>query len=242
MSTRLSDDWFEVTELGGGLFRLNEPHVHKFFCANIFMLVGRDADLVIDFGMGLRPLAPVIAELASGKPLIAVATHSHVDHVGGFHEFADRRAHASEAAICAAMPESETYADMFRDLPEPLTALPQPGWRKENYSIRPAPLTSTLAGGDVIDLGDRCLEVLYLPGHSPGSIGLYDRNDGMLFPGDAIYRGGLVDDLPHSDKAAYRQTMQHLAAMEPAIVHGGHGPAITAREMREITLNYIAGL
>src|SRR5690349_5405328 len=118
MSKSVSDGWFTIADLGGGLFRIHEPHVHRFFRANIFLLHGRGADLVIDFGVGLRPLAPLVARLGSGAPLIAVATHSHADHIGGFHEFVDRRAHVSEAATCAAMPESATFADMFRSLDE----------------------------------------------------------------------------------------------------------------------------
>lgn len=241
MSAEATQDWFAVADLGGGLFRIHEPHVHKFFRANIFLQRGRDADLLVDFGMGLRPLAPIVATLAGGAPLIAVATHSHADHIGGFHEFTDRRAHASEAAICAGMPEEETFAGIFRSLDVPVTALPLPGWRKDDYRIAPAPLNAALEEGDVIDLGDRCFEVLHLPGHSPGCIALIDRENGVFFPGDAIYRGTLVDDLPHSDRAVYRETMARIAALDIAIAHGGHNEALTGQEMHEIALGYLAG-
>jgi len=240
MSSGGADGWFAVTDLGGGLFKIHEPHVHRFFRANIFLLRGRDADLLIDFGMGLRPLAPLVAGLASGAPLIAVATHSHADHIGGFHEFADRHAHVSEMAPCAAMPESATFANMFRSLDEPVVALPKAGWRKEVYRIAPAPLAGTLQEGDIVDLGDRRLEVLHLPGHSPGSIGLIDRQNGLFFSGDAIYRGTLVDDLPHSDRSVYRETMTRIAGLDVGIAHGGHGEALSPQEMREIALAYVA--
>jgi len=240
MSAQVARDWFAVADLGGGLFRIHEPQVHRFFRANIFLLHGRDADLLIDFGMGLRPLAPLVAELASGAPLIAFATHSHGDHIGGFHEFADRRAHSSEAANCAAMSESVTFADIFRALDEPVATSPESGWQKAGYRINPAPLTATLDEGDIIDLGDRRFEVLHLPGHSPGSIGLLDRENGVFFPGDTIYRGTLVDDLPHSDRATYRATMARIAALDVTIAHGGHNEAISGQEMRDIALGYLA--
>lgn len=239
MSGGVADGWFAVADLGGGLFRIHEPHVHRFFRANIFLLHGRDADLLIDFGMGLRPLAPLVAGLASGAPLIAVATHSHADHIGGFHEFADRRAHSSEVPACASMPDSATFASIFRALDEPVAVPPEPGWRKEDWRIVPAPLTSTVKADDVIDLGDRRLEVLHLPGHSPGGIGLLDRENGIFFPGDAIYRGTLVDDLPHSDRIVYRETMTRIAALDVAIAHGGHNEALSGKEMRDIALGYI---
>lgn len=240
MSRDLTDDWFAIDDLGGGLFRIHEPYVHRFFRGNIFLLRGRDADLVIDFGMGLRPLAPVVARFASGAPLIALATHSHADHIGGFHEFADRRAHSSEAGACASMPENATFAAMFRALDAPVAVAPEPGWQKDDWRIAAAPLTVMVEEGDFVDLGDRRLEVLHLPGHSPGSIGLIDRESGLLFPGDAIYRGTLVDDLPHSDKSAYRETMDRIAALDVAVAHGGHGEALSAQEMREIAISYLA--
>lgn len=240
MSAQLTDEWFAVDDLGGGLFRIFEPAVHRFFRANIFLLRGRDADLLIDFGMGLRPLSPLVSTLASGAPLIAVATHSHADHIGGFHEFADRRSHVSEAAACASMSDNHTYADMFRSLDEPVARLPQPDWHKHEYRIAPAPLTETLKEGDVIDLGNCRFEVLHLPGHSPGGIGLIDRQNGLFFSGDAIYRGTLVDDLPHSDKAVYRDTMARIAALDIAVAHGGHGQALSADEMRAIALAYLS--
>lgn len=240
MNAMAGQGWFAVADLGGGLFRIHEPHVHKFFRANIFLLHGRDADLLIDFGMGLRPLAPLVAWLSSGAPLIAVATHSHADHIGGFHEFANRRAHSSEASVCVTMPESETFADMFRALDDPVAIPPNPVWRKQDYRIAAAPLDIALEEGDVVSLGDRRLEVLHLPGHSPGCIGLIDRENGLFFAGDAIYRGMLVDDLPHSDRTVYRATMARIAALDISVAHGGHGDALSAEEMRDIALGYCA--
>ena len=93
-STTDPASWFEKTTLAPGLTRLIEPFVHKFFRANIFHVVGRDADLVIDSGMGLVPLRPALA-IPDGKPVIAFATHAHADHAGGLFEFEERLGHAN---------------------------------------------------------------------------------------------------------------------------------------------------
>ena len=58
----------------------------------------RDADLVVDTANGIGALRPAIDELADGRPVIAVATHGHFDHVGGLAEFDDRRCHEADAA------------------------------------------------------------------------------------------------------------------------------------------------
>ncbi|MBB4279614.1 glyoxylase-like metal-dependent hydrolase (beta-lactamase superfamily II) [Rhizobium mongolense] len=81
--------------------------------------------------------------------------------------------------------------------------------------------------------------VLHLPGHSPGSIGLLNETDGLLFSGDAIYEGKLVDDLPGCDQAAYRLTMMRLKEMEVRAAHGGHGKAMTQQRMRQIAASYL---
>lgn len=232
-------NWFLKDVISDRVTRIYEPHVHKFFQANMFHVVGRDADLVIDFGMGLDDLRSALA-IRSGKPVLAVATHVHVDHVGSFHEFETRLGHAAEAEAFAYMPDTDTLADYFRRQPDALTAAAPTGMTQEAYKISPAPLTRILAENDVIDIGDARYTVLHLPGHSPGSIGLLDQRTGEFFSGDAIYEGGLVDDLPGCDIEAYKITMERLSNLDVDVVHGGHGLMFGRGRLWEIAVNYLA--
>ena len=231
--------WFSKDRISERLIRICEPHVHKFFQANMFHVVGKHADLVIDFGMGFANLRGDL-NIPSGKPVLAVATHVHVDHVGSFHEFETRLGHAAEAAAFALMPDADTLADYFRKQPDALTAAAPAGLTPEAYKISPAPLTRILAENDVIDIGDACYTVLHLPGHSPGSIGLLEQRTGEFFSGDAIYEGGLVDDLPGCNIEAYKVTMARLAELDVDIVHGGHGAMFGRDRLREIAVNYLS--
>lgn len=230
--------WFRATALAPGLTRLDEPSVHADFRANVFHLRGRDADLLVDTGIGLSPLAPEIG--TGGRPLIAVATHIHVDHVGGLHEFADRRGPAASAVAFARMDDADTLAHLFRTLKRPVARPPAPGWSARGYRIAPAPLTQSLAEGDSVDLGDRRLTVLALPGHSPDSIGLLDERDGTLFSGDAVYDEELYDHLPGSDPAVYRETLARLKRLAPRVVHGGHGGSFGRERLGAIVEAYLA--
>lgn len=230
--------WFVRREIAPGLFALTEPHLNAVFRANLYFLQGRDCDLVVDAGMGLAPLMPALL-ITPGKPLLAVATHVHADHVGSLHEFADRAGPRVEADAFVTMDDAATYADWFRDMDEPVSALPHAGWEAKSYAIAPAPLGRLLDEGDTIDLGDRTFRVLHLPGHSPGCIGLHDEADGLLFSGDAIYDDELYDQLPCSDRTAYRHTMTRLSELPVRIVHGGHGPSFGPARMREIALAYL---
>ncbi|MGJ4854179.1 MBL fold metallo-hydrolase [Labrys sp. La1] len=230
--------WFARESLTPDLTRLWEPCVHAFFQANIFHLRGRDADLVLDFGMGLSSLRGAL-ELTEGKPVLAVASHGHVDHVGSFHEFEQRFGHVAEQAAFAEMRDDDTLASLFRDMDGAVTRPPVPSWQAADYRLDPTPLTACLAEGDTIDLGNVRLRVLHLPGHSPGSIGLLDEQGGLFFSGDAIYRGGLVDDVPGADKIVYRRTMERLARLDIAVAHGGHGDSMDRAAMQAIALDYL---
>ena len=95
--------------------------------------------------------------------------------------------------------------------------------------------------GDAIDLGDRVFTVLHLPGHSPGSIGLWEEKSGVLFSGDAVYRDGpLLDQMPGSDVDAYLRTMERLRDLPVTSVHGGHDPSFGRRCLSAIVEDYLA--
>lgn len=229
--------WFRSVEVAPGVTCTVEPFVQSFFRANFYTVRGRDADLQVDFGVGVCPVRAALP--LSGAPVIAVATHAHVDHVGGFHEFEDRRGSAVEAATFAAMDEPGTVQHWFRGRADALAADPSPDFRLSEWRLTPAPLTRELAEGDVIDLGDRRFSVLHLPGHSPGSIGLLDEADGLFLSGDAIYDDVLVDDVPGASIPDYLATMERLRALDIRVGLGGHGPAFDRARMVAIAEGYL---
>ncbi len=233
-------DWFETVEVATGIWRITEPAVHSFYRANAYLVAGRERDLVLDFGVGVAPLRPALPR--PGRPVLAVASHAHVDHIGGFHEFDDRLGHLAEAGSFAAMDDAGTLQHWFRDerAGPSLARLPAAGFNLSRWALQPAPLTATLAEGDVIDLGDRRFRVLHLPGHSPGSVGLLDEADGTLLSGDAIYEGGLVDDIPGASVPEYLVTMERLARLDCRQVLAGHGRSLSGAEMQDIARGYLA--
>jgi len=247
----IADEWFVVERVDDGLTLVTEPHVHPLLRCNVWLVRGSTSSLVVDTALGLRPLRQ-LADDELGGPLLAVATHAHGDHVGGFHEFDQRAIHQAEADQVAAagittltsgyFPATVTdpYLDAGYDIPELLVdAAPTAGFDPGVIEIAPAAATRVLADGDVVDLGDRAFEVLHLPGHSPGSIGLWDERTGVLFSGDAVYDGPLLDELDGSDIAAYVTTMRRLRELPVSVVHGGHEPSFGRDRLREICDTYL---
>src|SRR5262249_27737507 len=154
---------------------------------------------------------------------ICVASHTHFDHIGGHHEFAERWVHRDEAAILAHPTNDLTLADRYAS-EAMFDRLPQ-GWRDGAYRVRPAPATRLLGEGDAVDLGDRTFAVIHTPGHSPGGIGLFEATSGILLSGDIVYDGPLIDDAYHSDREVYAETLERLRRLPASIIHGGHFPS-----------------
>ncbi len=100
MPLPVADHWFDLRAVGDGVTHVCEPYVGAFGRCNIWHVRGRDRDLLIDSGMGLMSLRDAIAHLIE-KPVLALATHSHFDHVGSHHEFSERLVHEAEADIMA---------------------------------------------------------------------------------------------------------------------------------------------
>lgn len=233
-------DYFKIERLSDDVTLITERGVRPWLKCNIWHVRGRDRDLVIDTGMGLSPLKAEILRL-SDHPLTAIVTHTHFDHSAGLHEFDDRRGHPAEAHFME-RDDTENMASAggwtAAELIDPKI---YPDFDPKTYVVRAAPLTGYLDEGDVVDLGDRVFHVLHLPGHSPGSIGLWEEATGILFSGDAIYDGPMLDVLEESEPAVLRATHERLRGLSPRVTHGGHFPSFGADRLMEITAEYLSG-
>lgn len=238
MPTAIAERWFETRRIDDDITLLWEPHVVPLLRCNIWHVRGRERDMLVDTGMGICSLREAARHLFE-KPLVAVATHTHTDHVGGHFEFEDCLVHRLEAeklshpggrAALHTRNSSAAELKMLHDAgyevgEELITALPHSSYVLESYRVRPAEPTRIVEEGDVLDLGDRSFEILHLPGHSPGSIGLWESSSGTLFSGDAIYDGPLLDAIPGADITDYARTMERLRALPVRVVHAGHDPS-----------------
>lgn len=248
--------WYRAKRIDDRIWLITEPRVHPIFSANMHLVLGRNADLLIDSGMGVTPLRPFVEGLrpAPDKPLICLSTHTHVDHIGAVHEFDTRLVHSIEAAAMEYPApyslRSDTIGDAFRSLfiaagypplwPLLIDALPTADYDIDSYVLKGAAPTSTVADGDILDLGDWQAEVLHLPGHSEGQVGLFHHANGTLFGADAIYDGPLIYDAPGMSVEAYAATLRRIAALPVTTVHGGHDPSFGKARLDEIVATYLA--
>jgi glyoxylase-like metal-dependent hydrolase (beta-lactamase superfamily II) len=121
-----------------------------------------------------------------------------------------------------------------------ITALPHSGYELTDYRLRPAAVGVVVEEGDEVDLGDRHFEILHLPGHSPGSIGLWEKATGTLFSGDALYDGPLLDEIEGAHIPTYIRTMERLRDLPVSVVHAGHDPSFGRARLIELVDSYLA--
>ncbi|EPY78533.1 metallo-beta-lactamase domain-containing protein 2-like protein [Camelus ferus] len=211
-------EWYAHKSLGDGVFWIQERFYESGNRANIWLVRGSEQDVVIDTGLGLRSLPEYLyssgllqdreaKEDAACRPLLAVATHVHFDHSGGLYQFDRVAVHHAEAEALARGDNFETVTWLSDS---EVVRAPSPGWRARQFRVQAVQPTLILQDGDVINLGDRQLTVMHMPGHSRGSICLHDKDRKILFSGDVVYDGSLIDWLPYSRISDYVGTCERL--------------------------------
>ena len=252
----VADRWFETSDAGNGVMMITEPHLHPYIQSNLWLVRGRDRDLLVDTGNGLASLRDDLPDLFDGREVIAVVTHGHADHMGGLHEFPERVCHRLEAGDVEHPPissllDAEEYPVEEREAAKEsgygelprflLDAVPVAGFDPEAFEMAPTEPTRTVDEGHVIDLGDRVFDVLHLPGHTPGSLALWEAESRTLYSGDTVYaEEPLLDELPESYIPDYVESMRRLRSLPVNVVHAGHDPSFGRDELIAIVDAYIA--
>ncbi|WP_346911785.1 MBL fold metallo-hydrolase [uncultured Roseibium sp.] len=237
MERATADIWYETRKVGDDVTYICEPFIQEFYRCNIWHVRGRDKDMLVDSGMGvvsLREQVPLVTE----RSLEAVASHTHFDHIGCHHEFEHRTVHRCEAELLAEPTRANTLADPYVT-DEIFTRLPPLPYSSTEYAVKKAPATRIVEDGDVIDLGDRHFTVIHTPGHSPGGIALYEKATGILFSGDILYDGPLIEDTYHSDMGDYIASMSRLLDLPVRLVHGGHFPSFSGERYQSLIRDWL---
>jgi glyoxylase-like metal-dependent hydrolase (beta-lactamase superfamily II) len=219
--TRLlfADTWFEVYKVAPNVFAIYEPHQSEETIG--YLIVGSARALLFDTGMGIGDLKALTLKL-SKLPIVVLNSHTHDDHVGNNWQFDtvygmdteftrhnaqgskdDAQAEIAPGEICGSLPA---------------------GFDRTAYRTRPWRVSKWLHDGDRIDLGGRTIEVIATPGHTPDSISLFDRANGLLFTGDTYYPGTIWLYRPETDLSAYGNSVRRIAALRPEVklVLGAH--------------------
>ena len=164
-----------------------------------------------------------------------IMTHTHLDHIGCLTEIlesipkAELWVHKKEAAPLEQGDEQTVYGmDMFQQMCQ------------AQYGIKPGvfhfQVDRKLEGGETLEIGGMSWEVLHIPGHSPGSIALYNADGKILIPGDTVYADYAIGrfDLHGASGPQLRDSLKLLAELEVKMLLPGHN-----RIMEQVPDGYI---
>lgn len=183
-----------------------------------FLIKGTEKALLVDTAYGLTDYRALTKELIGDLPLLVVNSHAHPDHNAGNNQFGEVMVgRGDEADDCHEVtPEDKAgILDFMQDLLKPYPAF-DPDAYHPGLSEKVRPLDE----GDVIDLGDLKLEVIEIPGHTVGSIALYEKRKGWIFTGDTVLTWEVWGQLENSAPLhVYAESLEKLAALAPRLNH-----------------------
>ncbi len=233
-------------EILPGIHRIESDLGERFMCQ--YLLVGEERMVLVDTGLAGTPEAIIVPYLEGIGLSVddvdeVIISHADVDHCGGNRALKDMnpklRFACGEADRAWVESNQRIVAEVY-------------GW-SEPYGfglddevkewIRTelggdAPVDAGLRGGETLRLGpDRRIELLHLPGHTPGHLGIWDQNNDAAIIVDAVLEAGIYDregnllqPPRYFDAASYRSTIRKLRSMRPGYLLTAHYPVMRGRE------------
>ena len=196
-------EW-QIHEYNPDLYLLRQSGCTDYEKPFVFLLFGAERALLLDTGSRRGNIAPQVQSTVhrwltrnnrTVVPLLIAHTHSHSDHVAGDAELQALNDSAMPVTFVAATVEANQKFYAIAHWPD------DPG---------------------AVDLGNRIIDALAIPGHDAAGVALYDSQTGILFTGDSVYPGRLyIQDLAAFQKSNQRM-LQFTAGKIVAHILGNH--------------------
>ena len=202
--------------------------VHKVsgaaFDGNVYLVLD-EKPILVDAGMMAGPTLKNIKKFIDpAKIELIVLTHCHHDHSGAapaLKEATGARLMLSEKEVGCIGDELASVAYLF-------------GQQAPEYKV-----DETLKEGMVLDIGEWKLEVMETPGHSTGSLCLYERTEKVLFSGDTVFTDGNIGrtDMFGGSTDELVRSIQRLTELDVKVMYPGHMDITSQNVNRQIQMS-----
>jgi glyoxylase-like metal-dependent hydrolase (beta-lactamase superfamily II) len=181
----------------------------------LFNLVGTDKSLLFDTGLGIGDIKKLVSELNSVE-LLVINSHTHYDHIGGNYQF--QKIYGVDTEFSQLNTKGNSHEEVKEFVSEGWIWKETPNdFDATKYQIKPYNVSKILKDAERIDLGNRVLEIIFTPGHSPDSLCLLDRKNRLLFTGDTFYPAPLYAHFPESNLNQYAATAKLLLQLQDQV-------------------------
>ncbi|MBQ5959387.1 MAG: MBL fold metallo-hydrolase [Firmicutes bacterium] len=209
-SEKITDTTTRIAGLGGEL---------------CYLVEGKERALLIDGLVGVGSLRAFVRELTD-LPVQMAVTHGHIDHVGAAWEYGEVFIQPDDLPML--------FSKMSMEPEGRLRFAANPGYFREekrtgltlNDVVPAGPVKAyPIYEGDVFDLGGVRLEVIEVPGHTYGTVVFLNRDERIVFSGDACNVNTLLSSNASTSIEEYLESLKHFKTYQDAfdIVYGGHG-------------------
>lgn len=188
---------------------------------NCYLVIAGKEALIIDPGDDADYIQRIIND-EEVSPFKIIVTHAHYDHILA----------VTELKLAYKIPFMMHQKDEFL-----LKEMARSAKYFSNIQIDPAPkVDKYVIGEDTLKIGDCKLKIIHTPGHTPGSISLYDKKNKALFVGDLIFAQGGVGrtDFRYSSIQDLNKSIETVLKLpDNTIVYSGHGDETTIKKFKE---------
>lgn len=224
-------DWFTIEKIDLDTFVISEyKHWEETHC---YLLCGNKQAVLIDTGLGVSNIRKVIEQLTP-LPILVLTTHVHWDHIGGHHLFENISVHKEEQKWM-----ESSFPLPLQVVKSNLTCKPcdfPKDFILNEYKIHQSKVQPIVNGGDTIDLGNRTIQIIHTPGHSPGHCCFYEPERKYLYSGDLIYKGCLDAFYPTTNPILFYDSLKKIQTYSiDKILPGHHTLNIECNIIDEIT-------
>ena len=181
--------------------------------ANAYLVRGSKRTIMID--VGLSSNFPALRECLQHidcppeKIDIVILSHEHLDHIGAAWHFGGRTIIAAHRLAANKIMLRDDFSMLRKMFNRPNVPINVDIWLEE---------------GNLLDLGNFRLNVMYTPGHTSACISLFEQDKGLLFAADTLMPGGVMGGVFGSGSIAdYIQSLERLKGLNSKILLSGHG-------------------
>ena len=192
----MSNSWFKTRAIADSVLLIQEPLKrlapdYLTNTVNMFVVHDKNEALLIDCGTGVYSIVDELLPVLPTKTILTpFITHNHWDHVGSLYEFETALMHQADAKKLA---EEENLDHIREDVlkrNEPISSILEKPYTRKPFSGE----AIHVKNGEWIQVGKLELQIIHLPGHTPGSIGLWHPDEKFMFVGDAFQTGCVYAD------------------------------------------------